>query len=961
MAGINEEARSTVIVDGQQAEQELQMLQKEADELRVKMDAAAKAGDNKAWKKYRTDLNATRRETKKLEVQTFSVDKVMKNLSGATYRDLSRAQQRLTRELKATTRNTEEWKKKAGNLNKINTELKKVRGQMSGVSTKSKSLVGTFKQFLTAIGVTAIVAGLGRLAKELFNVGKQMQGETRKHAIVLGDSLGYVDEQAEQLSKNMGVTNHQFKTMVTNTADLLVPLDFTRKKAAEMAVEAQSLAGALDEWTAGKFGVADASETLNKAMLGEMEQLKNYGIAILQDSEEFKNLVEQMVAAGAETKAQAKAMATLELITRKSKDAQAAYNMEGNKLLRFQKEAGRQWRKLKENMVEAFDVSIEKKLENQRVKVNELVMELTDSNTETERRVVLLDELKTINPKIVEGLEAEKIETEKLTTNLQAYNKEIVNRIILANLEDEEEKIAVKLAKEKQKIGDKQTDIYLLMKELRSDIALSTATAEEKQKQFVGWLEEEVRLQKEAGIEGDKRHHNRMGYTEDTRTAELKALDQVESALISINNNQTRLDKTTAKSGDFKERLKYMKEILGITKEIKTVVPPDGDDGKTTLDQLKEAYNQRILVIKEARVQEKITMEEYDAAMILEEIAYLEAQIALKQKAGESVSDLEIKLQDKFLEAQKGFHEKSLELEKEANEILEAEWEELVEDYDGIQEKLMKQFLARLKAKSEARDQDLADEQERVEKEKNLWKERIGMAQDYGTEMGAMIGQAAADSEMTMAQLGKNLLIMALKVLRDQAHIAIAKVTIGSLSSAESIATLGIAGVAKAALLSGLVEAAYQGFKGAIKGDYYDGGPTGSGGKYEPAGIVHKDEYVIPQEGTFNPGLQPVIGAIEYARSTGNLASLNLDGILGLIGSQGFAQGGGKDVPTQISNSQAVIQSDPELKNQIANNTQVLASLVHEISKGIKAKVVYNDIDDAQTEMTIIKGKTTIS
>lgn len=39
-----------------------------------------------------------------------------------------------------------------------------------------------------------------------------------------------------------------------------------------------------------------------------------------------------------------------------------------------------------------------------------------------------------------------------------------------------------------------------------------------------------------------------------------------------------------------------------------------------------------------------------------------------------------------------------------------------------------------------------------------------------------------------------------------------------------------------------------QGNSGAIPFAFYDGGYTGHGGKYDPAGIVHKGEYVIPQE-----------------------------------------------------------------------------------------------------------------
>jgi hypothetical protein len=48
---------------------------------------------------------------------------------------------------------------------------------------------------------------------------------------------------------------------------------------------------------------------------------------------------------------------------------------------------------------------------------------------------------------------------------------------------------------------------------------------------------------------------------------------------------------------------------------------------------------------------------------------------------------------------------------------------------------------------------------------------------------------------------------------------------------------------------------------------FAEGGYTGSGGKYEPAGIVHKGEYVIPSYILSNPRFGPNIAALESART----------------------------------------------------------------------------------------------
>ncbi len=76
------------------------------------------------------------------------------------------------------------------------------------------------------------------------------------------------------------------------------------------------------------------------------------------------------------------------------------------------------------------------------------------------------------------------------------------------------------------------------------------------------------------------------------------------------------------------------------------------------------------------------------------------------------------------------------------------------------------------------------------------------------------------------------------------------------------------------------------------KDQYFDGGYTGPGGKYKPAGIVHAGEYVVPQEGIQNPQIKPLIDAIEINRRAGNLANVNMSGILESIPRNGYATGG---------------------------------------------------------------------
>lgn len=70
---------------------------------------------------------------------------------------------------------------------------------------------------------------------------------------------------------------------------------------------------------------------------------------------------------------------------------------------------------------------------------------------------------------------------------------------------------------------------------------------------------------------------------------------------------------------------------------------------------------------------------------------------------------------------------------------------------------------------------------------------------------------------------------------------------------------------------------------------YADGGYTGDGKKYEPAGIVHKGEYVIPADMLQNPQIANMVAGLENFRKTRYMVS---PGAIQTSQSRGFASGG---------------------------------------------------------------------
>lgn len=131
------------------------------------------------------------------------------------------------------------------------------------------------------------------------------------------------------------------------------------------------------------------------------------------------------------------------------------------------------------------------------------------------------------------------------------------------------------------------------------------------------------------------------------------------------------------------------------------------------------------------------------------------------------------------------------------------------------------------------------------------------------------------------------------------------------------------------------------------------GGFTGDGDKYEPAGVVHKGEYVIPQEGVNNPQLRPVIDLFEMARQNKSLARLDLRPVVQTVSQQGYVKGGYTTAPAAISPAPAQAAADPELKS-------VIAELRDELRKGITAKINkygVGSLDEAQRDISKFNAK----
>jgi hypothetical protein len=141
--------------------------------------------------------------------------------------------------------------------------------------------------------------------------------------------------------------------------------------------------------------------------------------------------------------------------------------------------------------------------------------------------------------------------------------------------------------------------------------------------------------------------------------------------------------------------------------------------------------------------------------------------------------------------------------------------------------------------------------------------------------------------------------------------------------------------------------------------EYASGGYTGDGELWEPAGIVHKGEYVIPQEGVRNPRLQPFIHLIEAARRNQQIARLNLNPMVHAVSQSRQFKAGGY---TSSVSTLPVVTANPTGQSNDPELLAAIKELNRQLSTGIKAnayinKYGTNGLSDAIDDISKFKTK----
>lgn len=325
----------------------------------------------------------------------------------------------------------------------------------------------------------------------------------------------------------------------------------------------------------------------------------------------------------------------------------------------------------------------------------------------------------------------------------------------------------------------------------------------------------------------------------------------------------------------------------------------DKDIYKAKLDALDAYLTEERTRIQQAYLEKQINTLQYNAAIsALEQEGLMKKMdiYALDKEKQMEALDLLQKYRIKIMQ-------ESLKLEQEnakkIRKIQEQTEKQRINSLNGSLQAIVKKNM----------EIETAEYKQEMEHRKRM----ISLIEGFSTEMGTMVGNAlSGNSDLVKSSLA-SIINMALDALKLQCEIAVAGATMQSLATADSVLTFGASGLARAAVLTGLIEGAFAAVKAVVNNlvggigsgisgyddattaeekqtgrreatGYYTGGYTGKGHASQVAGVVHANEYVVPSFVLAQPAALNYVEALEAMRSQTTRVNP--------LPKQGFAQGG---------------------------------------------------------------------
>lgn len=760
------------------------------------------------------------------------------------------------------------------NFDKIKNAGKKalddIRNSTSGILAPLKAIIGFFDNIIEKVGsVTALFKGLGAAITAIFQGDFKNIGKAFDEAVEKQNNL---DAATKKYQETVIDTNDAFENQIT----LLTEIGGKEQEILDLQKErAQSTIDALKNIEKYRELSEEEAKTLKESVF-QMELLK-----VKQDNLNKKKLEEAKAARdkaaadkkAAEDKAAAEKKAAEDrkkeyedLIKRinlkEYENSLTANLLEANEVNNKGQSAinkkifdgGEEIKKLVESygLIEKYanGISDETKLlvSTAAINQNEKLLELNK-----ERLSIINDELLT-NAQREELLQKLTIEENLLTESIKINAKNLMSNL------NEEALLRVKMAEANRDYYDSQ----LILLDQVNKKAKTTALEEfDKLKKLTAGTEEYTK-QYEVYLDAVKEAQDIEEKLNDAGQKKLEYTAEINKILVeNVTLNAENYKGVEEEAKILEEKISALSQIVNLTDEEKQEL----SSAKLQLDAINKAKEDGVLITKR-----QLTLNQKYSQWLDNTLTKYGELIGASQQLTNAAFDLAIQNAEQEAERRIEILEKQQEEEmKLLEEKQEAEMK-LAEDKINEQKKLQEDYTNSLLEL----DTMLADaEGERYDDiMAQIAEEEAAKAAAAQAEIQAEIDkknleeQQLAEKEKVEAAYAKKKKdeeAKAAKLRKAQAIVdAIISTSLAVLSALKSGFPLGLIMAGVYAALGAAQIATISKQKTYAKGGY-----TGDGGKYEPAGIVHKGEYVVPQNVMRNPQAQGMIETLEGMRLRG--------------------------------------------------------------------------------------------
>lgn len=273
----NEIARPKVILDGKQAEQELDRLTQKANKYRDAMLAAASVGDSKAQKQAAANYKAATKEISNFKKEALSVEGVLKNINGASFNEISAASRKATADLKKMKQTDPGYADQIKNVTTLKSKLSELNQSNRSTMTFWEKMKSSASSLLPVIGIAAAFAGAKQLVSNIISVRKEFE----KYEAVLTNTLGSNKKARNEMQMLQKFAAETPFALTELTGSFVKLTNYGLKPNREEMRKYGDLASSV-----GK-GFDQLTEAVADAVTGEFERLKEFGIKTKKEGDKI--------------------------------------------------------------------------------------------------------------------------------------------------------------------------------------------------------------------------------------------------------------------------------------------------------------------------------------------------------------------------------------------------------------------------------------------------------------------------------------------------------------------------------------------------------------------------------------------------------------------------------------------------------------------------------------------------